>query len=105
MNIKEVLFNHEELSEVQLVEVNGGVLDLEDLNITYDGKTWRDAREYEIDIANKLLNDEVYKEPTQAVGSVDVPDSICWELGYQGRREFVAQEDVYTTGVGIGFSL
>lgn len=96
--------NDEEIELDNLYELCGGVIDASDNCITFNnGKSWRDARSYELDALYKMLNRDTLPEEPAPV--IQVPESIDWELGYGGDRVHYAREDVYTAGVGIGFTL
>ena len=107
MVLKDLLFNDSELELENLYEVHGGYLDISDSMITFDGKTWRDARDVELETVQGMIDRENGVDTEEPQGWFDAP-SINDELpDVRNDSGYVKiyGTDIYTDGLSKGFTL
>ena len=104
MHIKELLYKDNELDVNSLYEIRGGVLDASDNCITFDGITWRDARSSELESLYSLVSKENIVSHSTYTKVNEIP-ILSDEVGYNGATSIAYREDVYMSGIEIGFQL
>jgi len=107
MNIKELLFSDSELNIESLVQLHSGsIVDVDDMLVTQDGMSWRDARHSERSEVYAVLSKESYIDH-----SMNYEDDEC---GIDDDRPDIRNDNGYiqdykidtlVEGVGNGFRL
>lgn len=104
MTVAQVLWFNDECKLENLVDMPFGVVDVEDGMVCMNNNDWRPLRVREAQQVDKRLHLETVISHATYDDSGDEPD-VNYGLGYQGASVSMSSEDIYTDGIGKGFTL